>query len=192
MTAYDSFHTATDRPALVDVGPLTFLMADGVGEPSGPAHQAIVEALYGVSYAIRSALKETGVDRRVMPMEGLWWVPGTPDFTAVDPSRWQWTMMVAQAPELKPDVFDEAVAAQAPSPALDKLRLAEFTEGPCAQVLHVGPYADERPTIDRLLAFIDGEGLRVSGKHHEIYLDDPTRTAPEELRTILRYPVAPR
>ncbi|MBE1491085.1 GyrI-like domain-containing protein [Plantactinospora soyae] len=191
-----NLYTASAAPALVDVPELAFLAVDGVGDPDGPAYREAVEALYGVAYGLRFGLKKAGVlDYSVMPLEGLWWgAEGQRNLPEQDRSTWNWTMLIMQPPQVDVDLVAEFVAAAArkkPSGSLERLELRHLTEGRSAQVLHVGPYREEPATRDRLMAFINESGDRLSGEHHEIYLSDPRRAAPEKLRTILRYAVAP-
>ncbi|GAB3161256.1 GyrI-like domain-containing protein [Micromonospora sonneratiae] len=192
---HKDLYGARTEPALVDVPPLRFLAVDGAGDPDGPVWRAAVEALYGVSYFARFALKNAGVvEYPVMPLQGLWWVDGGWDITERDRADWRWTMMIMQPPQVTADLVAQGIATTAkkkPSAAVDRLELREYAEGPSAQILHIGPYAAERPTIERLLAYVAEQGRQVCGRHHEIYLSNPSRTAPEKLKTIIRYPVTP-
>jgi len=132
-----------------------------------------------------------GFDYGVMPLEGLWSVPDASTVAFEDRSAWLWTMMIMQPSEIGPELFAEAVetvAAKKGLEALERVRLEAFEEGLAAQVMHRGPYADERPTIVGLHAFVAEQGGMPVGKHHEVYLNDPGRTAPERLRTIVRQP----
>jgi hypothetical protein len=188
-------YSATRVPVFVDVPELPFLMIDGHGDPNtAPAYADAVQALYTLAYTIRFALKRgpDPMDVRVMPLEGQWWTPDMATFTTEDKSRWNWTMMIVVPPQCGLQGVEDARAAAArkhPSAALDRIRLERFTEGRCAQILHVGPYSAEGPTVATLHAFIAANGCALSGKHHEIYLGDPRRAAPQKLRTILRQPV---
>jgi hypothetical protein len=187
-------YTAKAAPALVDVPEIAFLMVDGRGDPNTSAeYRDALESLYAVAYAAKFGAKEAGNDFVVMPLEGLWWADDMEAFT-VDSGReaWRWTAMIALPESVDEALVAEAVAAagsKKPLPALGLLRFERFREGRAAQVLHVGPYAAEKPTIERLHDFIASEGLERRGKHHEVYLGDPRRTAPERLRTIIRQPV---
>jgi hypothetical protein len=184
------------EPGLVDVPELQFAMIDGHGDPNVVSqYRDAVQALFAVAYAVRFALKgaPNGLDYGVMPLEGLWWVPDMAAFTIEDKSAWDWTAMIMQPEQVSAEVFHAtraAVAKKKPSlEALRRVRLERFSEGPAAQVLYRGAYADEGPTIRRLHAFIAEQGYKRAGKHHEIYLSDPGRTAPEKLKTIIRQPV---
>lgn len=179
--------------ALVDVPAMTFLMMDGLGNPNtAPAFAQAVEALYALSYGVKFALKAEGLDYTVMPLEGLWWTPDMATFSIADKDSWHWTVMIRQPDQLTDALLEQVRAekqVKKPLPALPHIRLERFAEGKAAQCLYVGPYADEPPVIARLHAFIADQGLSLRGKHHEIYLSDARRTAPERLKTILRQPV---
>lgn len=190
-------YSAPRTPVLVDVPELTFLQADGHGDPNtAPEYAEAVQALYALAYSIRFALKRgpAAIDAPVMPLEGLWWVPDMTQFSTADKSAWNATMMIRIPDEVDAEAVERAradVARKKPLAALDRVRWAAFAEGRSAQVLHRGPYSAEGPAIEGLHRFIAERGYLLSGKHHEIYLGDPRRTAPERLRTILRQPVAP-
>jgi len=193
-----ALYSAAREPAFVDVPELPFLMIDGHGDPNtAPAYAEAVQALYSVAYTIRFALKRGthAVDAPVMPMEGLWWTPDMATFSTADKSQWDWTMMIVVPEQVTAAVVEDARVAAArkrPLASLDGVRLERFAEGRCAQVLHVGPYGAEGPTVAALHAFIEANGCALTGKHHEIYLGDPRRAAPDKLRTIVRQPVARR
>lgn len=185
-----------DRFDLVDVPAMQFLMVDGQGDPNVSADYArAVEWLYGVSYKAKFAAKKTlGRDHAVPPLEGLWYAEDMSTFLTRAKAQWSWTMMIMQPDWIGAAEIEDAVARveadRGARPAT--LRLERFDEGRCAQILHVGPYDAEGPTIARLHAeFLPGNGLIENGHHHEIYLSDPRKTAPERLKTILRQPVRP-
>lgn len=152
--------------------------------------------LYGTAYGLRFALKQRGVVGKVGPLEGLWWHAGGAtdlgEILAGDREAWRWTLMIVLPDEATEDEIDERLAAARTKvePAIaSSLRIERFEEGDVAQVLHVGPFSEERPSIERLHAGIAEAGFRERGKHHELYLGDPRRSAPERLRTILRHPI---
>lgn len=180
-------------PVLVEVPEFVFLMVDGRGDPNeSESFQEAVSALFTLSYTAKFALKGSGViDYGVMPLEGLWWGPDMSRFSIEQKDEWSWTAMIRQPEELTRVVLARAkTEAAKKSPAgLDRVRLERFKEGLAAQVLHLGPYSGEGPTIERLHAFIAEQGYALAGKHHEIYLGDPRRAAPEKLKTIIRQPV---
>ena len=190
------YHASAQAVTLVEVPPLQFLMIDGAGDPnSAPAYQAAVEALYSVAYGLKFLLKrECGLDYTVMPLEGLWWAADMREFSVERKGEWLWTMLLMQPPAVTPALFAQALEqAQRTKnlPALAKLRLEPFVEGHAAQILHRGPYAAEGPTVARLHAFIAEQGRHLRQKHHEIYLSDPRRAAPEKMKTVIRQPIAP-
>jgi len=187
-------YRATSTPTLIDVPTMTFLMLDGRGDPNTSAdYAAAVQALYTLSYSVKFAVKRTlGVQVKVAPLEGFWWAEDMSAFLRADKSAWQWTAAIRQPTELTPELLDDVaaeVARKKDVPAAAAVRLELFTEGLSAQILHVGPYSAEEPTITRLHAFITEQGYTLGGRHHEIYLGDPRRAAPEKLRTIIRQPV---
>jgi hypothetical protein len=191
-------YSARPTPALVQVPDLAFLMVDGHGDPnSAPSYTEAVQALYATAYAVRFALKRgpDALDAPVMPLEGLWWVPDMATFSVEDKAAWDWTMMIALPDVVTAEAVEAARGAAArkvgAGPA-GRVRLERYTEGLAAQILHVGPYSAEGPTVRRLHEFIAEQGHRLAGKHHEIYLSDPRRGAPDRLRTIVRQPVASR
>ncbi|MFC4555582.1 GyrI-like domain-containing protein [Georgenia faecalis] len=183
--------------AVVEVPALQFLMIDGHGDPNtSTAYQDALTTIYPVAYALKFLSKgELGRDYAVMPLEGVWWSADMAAFTtARDKSRWSWTMLIMVPDWITPDHLDTArttVTRKGGAPALDALRLERFDEGLSVQTLHVGSYDDEAPVLEEMHhRFIPGHGLRMTGKHHEIYLSDARRTPPERRRTILRQPVA--
>lgn len=191
-----ALYRASAAPAVVDVPAMNFLMVDGHGDPNtSPDYAAAVTALYGVSFTLKFGFKRgpQRIDYSVMPLEGLWWADDPGSFLLGEKSKWSWTMMIMQPDFITRADVDNAVAAAArkrPGPAFAKLRFESFAEGPAAQLLYVGPYSDEGPTIQRLHDFIGQQGGRLSGKHHEIYLSDPRRVTPDKLKTIIRQPFA--
>jgi len=189
---------ATTTPELVDVPELTFLMIDGHGDPNvSPAYAEAIQSLYAVSYAAKFAIRKAGgVDFKVSPLEGLWTAADLSAFRTGDKSGWDWTAMIRQPDSVTRDLverFSDEAAIRKGLASARRLRLERFAEGRAAQVLHVGPYAAEGPTIARLHEFIAEHGLTFDGhvhRHHEIYLGDPRRAAPGKLRTIIRQPYA--
>lgn len=191
-----AYRAPRGRFDVLDVPAQQYLMIDGHGDPNTSSeYRDAVSALYGVAYALKfHSKRELDRDYVVMPLEGLWWSEDLSAFTSArDKSQWDWTMMILVPDWTLPEHLDaarRAVAAKGAAPALGLLRLETLTEGRCVQTLHIGPYDAEGPVLERMHAeFIPGAGLRPRGKHHEIYLADPRRSAPERLRTILRQPV---
>ena len=181
------------NPVTVDVPAATFLMLDGHGDPNHSArYQAVVETLFSLAYTIKFALKKAeGVDYAVFPLEGLWWVEDMRQFSVEAKDNWDWTMMIAQPQVVSADWVEagrrEALKKKG-LPLLEQVRFESYAEGCSAQLMHVGPYAAEAPNIARLHAYIAAQKGETNGKHHEIYLSDVNRTAPEKLKTVIRQP----
>ena len=194
--SHDSYRARSGEFRLVDVPAMQYLMVDGHGDPNTSQDYAdALAALYPVAYTLKFASKrDLERDYVVPPLEALWWAADMTVFTSArDKSRWSWTAMVMTPDWITPELFDDAVGAVAAKkrPAsLDEVRLESLDEGRCVQTLHIGPYDDEAAVLaDMHDRFIPEAGLRMSGKHHEIYLNDARRVEPANLRTILRQPV---
>ena len=185
-----------NKISLVDALPLNFLMIDGTGDPnSNPDYSEAVSALYAVAYKLKFAIKKgpQAVDYKVMPLEGLWWAQDLTLFNLENRSNWQWRMMIMQPEYITEDLFKTTVTSvreKKELPKLVDLRFESYHEGLSMQIFHLGPYGEgERETIKKLHAYIEAEGYHRVGKHHEIYFNSPLRTAPENLKTIIRQPV---
>ena len=178
---------------VIDVPPLRYLMIDGHGDPNEQEYADAVSTLFPVAYKLKFLSKrELDRDYVVMPLEALWWSDDMAAFTSDrDKSRWDWTALNLVPEWITDELVDRARSA-ADAPALDRLRVETLEEGRCVQTLHLGPFDDEGPVLDELHhGFVPAHGLRMTGKHHEIYLNDARRTPAEKLRTILRQPVRP-
>jgi hypothetical protein len=194
----DEYRVSRGAVRLLSIPGHRFVMVDGSGPPGGDAFESRMPGLYGVAYGLRFALKRRGVPGKVGPLEGLWWqAHGATDLDAIvagDRAAWRWILLIVLPEEATDEEVEEhlTVARTKVDPEIaPSLRVEWFEEGDVAQVLHIGPYAQERPSIERLHEGIAGAGLRPRGRHHELYLGDPRRSAPERLRTILRHPVGP-
>jgi hypothetical protein len=183
--------------ALVDVPPMSFIMIDGQGNPNtSEPFAAATQALYSLAYTLKFDFKKNrGVDFPVMALEGLWWADDMDAFRMDRRADWKWTLMIMQPDVVKKTDFkaarDQAMAKKE-IPMLSEARFERFHEGMSAQIMYLGPYADEGPTIARMHEFIGESGYVPAGKHHEIYLGDPRRSSPEKLKTVLRQPVKQR
>lgn len=194
------------RLEIVEVPELGYLTVSGRMEPGrrpgdSPGFAVATEALYGLAYTLRFALKKRAtdpIDAPVMPLEGQWWLTGG-EFDLAHPDNWEYRLLIAVPDRVgAADVsaaLDSLRHKRGDSPELGRLGYERFAEGACAQVLHVGPYATEPETLAGLPDFLAAHGLvdlvgPAGGRHHEVYLGDPRRAAPEKLRTILRHPVA--
>ena len=195
---YREFYNPSSKEcSIVDIPEMQFLMIDGAGDPNtSVAYAEAIEALYGLSYTLKFLSKATDdVDYVVMPLEGLWWMPDMAEFSADDKSAWEWTAMIMQPSHITADQVATAtdeVRRKKDPPALDLIRFEPFAEGLAVQIMYFGSYADEASTIVGLHRFATDSGYQLRGKHHEIYLSDPRRTAPEKLRTVIRQPVESR
>jgi hypothetical protein len=192
----DAYRATLREFRIVEIPDLRYLMIDGRGDPNtSPAFTHAAEALYPVAYKLKFASKrQLGRDYVVMPLEGLWWAEDMDVFTTSrDKSRWNWTLMIMVPDWIDYDLFATAVqqAGAKNRPArLDEVRLEVLSEGRCVQTLHIGSYDDEAALLARMHhEFIPAHGLTMVGRHHEIYLSDARRVAPDKLRTILRQPV---
>lgn len=192
----DSYRASRGVFRLLEVPPLQYLMIDGSGDPNTvPEYAEAVQALYPLAYALKFLSKrQLGQDYAVMPLEGLWWADDMESFTSArDKSCWNWTMMIMVPDWISQDIFAEvlkSVTTKNPAASFAKVRLETLAEGNVVQTLHIGPYDDEGPVLAKMhQEFIPEQGLSLTGKHHEIYLSDPRRAAPEKLRTLLRQPV---
>lgn len=191
-----SYQAKHNEFRIVDVPKLQYLMINGHGDPntSQDFKEAIL-ALYPIAYKLKFASKlELGKDYTVMPLEGLWWAEDMSTFTtARDKSQWDFTLMIMQPDWITQDMFQKTIAKVAeknPPARLDKVRFEALDEGKSVQVLHIGSFDDEAAVLAKMHhGFIPANNLRPTGKHHEIYLSDFRKTAPEKLRTILRQPV---
>lgn len=178
----------------VDVPTMNYLMVDGEGDPNtSQAFSAAVEALFAVSYTVKFKVKkgELAIDYGVMPLEGLWWADDMLRFSIEDKSSWKWTLMIMQPEFVTKEMINTAISEvreKKKATAISRVRFESLGEGKCAQILHVGPFSEEGPTIEKVHAFIDSRGER-SGKHHEIYLSDTRKADPGKWKTIIRQPM---
>jgi hypothetical protein len=189
------YTASAKRATLVEVPKLKFLMIDGSGDPNAnPLFQQAMEALFSVAYTLKFSLKRGPgqLDWSMMAPEGLWWTEGAEPFDAADKASWKWTLMMTLPGFVTAAMVREAKKAVKEKKSLarvDDVRLEAFREGPSVQILHLGPYSEEGPTLEKLHQFAAENGYAHTGKHHEIYFSDPRRTKPEKWRTILRQPV---
>jgi len=192
----DAYHAKRDEFRIVEVPDMQYLMIDGQGDPnSAPIFTASLETLYPVAYKLKFASKrELGRDYVVMPLEGLWWADDMDAFTSArDKSRWKWTLIMMVPDWIGDELFTttvEQLEAKNPPIRLQDVRLETLSERRCVQTLHIGSFDDETETLARMHdEFIPANGLSMTNRHHEIYLSDSRRVAPDKMRTILRQPV---
>lgn len=193
------YNPSKKEPSIVEVPQMNFLMIDGQGDPNtSKEYQDAMETLFPVSYKTKFiSKKEKSQDYVVMPLEGLWWVENMEDFSIEDKSSWNWTAMIRQPDFITKSIINNAIeeVKEKKNPAaLSKIRFESLLEGLSAQIMHIGPYSEEGPTVEKLHNFIHEKGYEFDGsvpgeKHHEIYLSDIRRTKPERLKTIIRQPM---
>jgi hypothetical protein len=189
----DLYQPSAKEVVFVDVPEMNFLMVDGKGDPNTSQEYAqAIEALYAVSYTLKFMVKKgsMAIDYGVMPLEGLWWAEDMSAFTAGDKSDWMWTMMIMQPEFISSEMAERAIQSveKKKNPvALSKLRFEAYAEGNAAQIMHIGPFTEEGPTVEKVHQFIDAIGER-RGKHHEIYLSDIRKADPAKWKTVIRQP----
>ncbi len=177
----------------VVVPPMNYLMVDGEGEPGSQVYTEAVETLFAVSYAVKFMVKKgpLAIDYGVMPLEGLWWADDMAAFSVDDKASWKWTMMIMQPTFVTAEMIGAAIAEveKKKNPAaLSLVRFEALFEGKCAQIMHIGPFSAEGPTVERVHQFIEARGS-LTGKHHEIYLSDIRKADPAKWKTVIRQPM---
>jgi hypothetical protein len=189
------YNSSSKEVTEVDVPAMNFLMVDGEGDPNtSQAYVEAIEVLFAVSYTVKFMVKkgELAIDYGVMPLEGLWWADDMTRFSPDDKSNWKWRAMIMQPPFVNADLIDHAlseVKKKKNPAAISKVQFASWTEGKSAQIMHIGPFSEEVPTIERLHRFIDVSNRQRTGKHHEIYLSDIRKADPKKWKTIIRQPM---
>ncbi len=187
------YNPSAKEVTVVEVPAMNFLLINGEGAPTSPQYSEAIESLFNVAYTLKFMVKKSkGIDYVVMPLEGLWWVDDMTKFSAERKDVWKWTAMIMQpqyVTEEDVNLAVEQVKKKKNPAALSKVRFESFKEGSAAQIMFVGPFSAEGPTIAKIHAHIQNSGHVLSGKHHEIYLNNPATTAPEKLKTVLRQPL---
>jgi hypothetical protein len=192
---YKSLYTPSAKEnSIIDIPPLTYIMVDGHGDPNtAPVYVEAIQTLYSLAYTLKFHCK-TALDKdfTVMALEGLWWVPDMSSFSTAKKSDWDWAMMILQPDFITPALFEEAknkAVAKGKTPLADIARLETYNEGTSVQIMYFGAYADEGPTIAKMHAYAIDQGYVLDGKHHEIYMSDARKVAPEKNKTIIRQPI---
>lgn len=179
----------------LDVPAMNFFMVDGMGDPNTSQSFAdAVEALFSLSYTLKFMIKKgpLAIDYGVLPLEALFWADDMSVFKDGDKSRWKWTTMIRQPDFVTREMVKSAtedVMRKKNLPGVSSSRFESFTEGVCAQTMHIGPFSEEGPTIEKVHQFIESCGCRRIGKHHEIYLSDIRKANPAKWRTVIRQPM---
>ncbi|MBP1651524.1 MAG: hypothetical protein H6Q26_1681 [Bacteroidetes bacterium] len=195
---YKELYTATSKPALLFVPPGHYLSIEGQGDPNGEHFAACTQALYTGAYGIKMHYKKMELDFVVCKLEGLWWVNDVENYKdfnevmQIPRDQWHWQLLIRMPDFInKNDVKNILKRAYQKKPIqyFNQVYLQTLAEGQSIQILHTGPYATEPVSLQLLHDFMKEKGLTWNGRHHEIYLSDPRKTAPEKLKTILRQPV---
>lgn len=192
--AYKQYYQAKIEPEFVDIPELQFLKINGHGDPDAAEFAQAVEALYGLYYTIKFARKKAGVGPEYSsgPLEGLWWMENQEGFDVTKRDDWSWRLLLWVPDKISSEDLTSAkqeLSKKKQNERITIVTLERFREGKAAQILHLGSYAEEGPTVEKLHRFIKENGRSLRGHHHEIYLGDPRRVAPNKLRTIIRHPV---
>ena len=180
---------------IVEVPQMNFLMIDGDGGPKHPTFQNAIEVLFPLSYTLKFMIKKSdiGIDYGVLPLEGLWWADDMSSFIKDKKDDWKWTLMIMQPELITNEMVVEAVnqvRVKKNPTSLPLVRFESINEGKVAQIMHIGPFSEEGPTVQKLHSFIKDSGKKIIGKHHEVYLSDIRRAAPEKWKTIIRQPMS--
>ena len=180
---------------IVEVPQMNFLMIDGDGGPNHPTFQNAIEVLFPLSYTLKFMIKKSdiGIDYGVLPLEGLWWADEMSSFIKDKKDDWKWTLMIMQPELITNEMVVEAVnqvRVKKNPTSLPLVRFESINEGKVAQIMHIGPFSEEGPTVQKLHSFIKDSGKKIIGKHHEVYLSDIRRAAPEKWKTIIRQPMS--
>ena len=187
---YKSYYTAKTSPEVVEFDEATYLSIEGKGAPGGKEFQAKVGALYSLAYSVKMLMKKEGKDFTVAKLEGLWWVDSDKPYTEVPREEWRWKLLIRQ-----PEFVTSEIVEKAREKVMKKLELVKevkferMKEGKCVQILHIGPYSTESESLEKMYNLMKEKGLTYNGFHHEIYISDPRKVAPERMKTILRQPV---
>ena len=189
------YRSSAGKVEIVEVPRMNFLMIDGKGDPNtSQEFKNAVEALYSLSYTIKFMIKkgEAGIDYGVLPLEGLWWADDMSSFSVDTKENWKWTLMIMQPEFVTREMVEKAteeVRKKKSLIALPLVRFESFAEGRAAQIMHIGPFSEEGPTVEKIHVFIEDSGSQRIGQHHEIYLSDIRRAVPEKWKTIIRQPM---
>ena len=190
------YKTSSKKVEIVDVPQMSFLMIDGEGDPNtSKSFNDAIEALFPLAYTLKFMVKkgDMGIDYGVLPLEALWWADDMSAFATGNKDEWKWTAMIMQPEFITREMVEMAtkeVERKKKPSSLSLVRFESFKEGKVAQTIHIGPFSEEGPTIERVHLCIEENGSQRVGNHHEIYLSDTRRAAPEKWRTIVRQPMS--
>ena len=189
---YKQYYTAKNTPAIVEFGKISYLSIEGKGEPTGEVFSKSIEALYPLAYGVKNLCKKQGKDFAVPKLEGLWWVKSNKPALEVPREEWYWKLLIRMPDFVTSDIVKNAREEVFKKKRLDLIKEIKFetiNEGKCVQIMHIGPYATEPETIQKMKDFMKENDYTENGLHHEIYISDPRKTSPEKMKTILRQPI---
>lgn len=189
---FKQYYTAKSASVVVEFGKIPYLSIEGKGEPAGELFTKAVEALYSLAYGVKNICKKQGHDFGVSKLEGLWWVKSNKPFLEVPRSEWYWKLLIRMPDFATPEIIKNAkeeVFKKKGLPLIKEIKFEIIKEGKCIQIMHVGLYSTEHETINNMKNFMKENNFSENGLHHEIYLSDPRKIAPEKMKTILRQPI---
>jgi len=192
---YKTYYTAKTIPEIVEFGEIPFLTIEGKGEPAGEVFTKAVEALYPLAYGVKNICKKQGKDFGVPKLEGLWWVESDRPSLEVPREEWRWKLLIRMPDYVTSEIVEKAkegVFKKKGIELIKKIKFEKIKEGKCVQILHLGPYSTEPESLVKMRKLMEQKNLVENGLHHEIYLSDPRKVAPEKMKTILRQPVKER
>lgn len=191
---YKAYYSTPKTPELISVPSIKCLSIMGRGEPAGEEFNKKIEAIYALAYGIKKLSKAEGNDFSIPPMGGLWWIEGNGSVLETSPEKWSWKLIIHLPDFIKADLVKKAKEEVIQKKRLDlilDIAFERFNEGRSLQILHIGPYTAEEPTVEKIRQVMSAQKFKQNGHHHEIYLSDPRKVSPEKLKTIIRYPVTP-
>jgi len=189
---FKSYYRANDKSVIVEFEKIPYLSIEGKGEPAGKVFTKAIEALYPLAYGVKKVCKSQGKDFGVPKLEGLWWVKSNKPALEVPRSEWYWKLLIRMPDFATSEIVKNAKEEVFKKKGFDLIKEIKFEildEGKCVQIMHIGPYATEPETIQKMKDFITENNFNEIGLHHEIYLSDPRKTVPEKMKTILRQPI---
>ncbi len=192
---YPKYYRASKKPELLTLEPDHFLSLSGMSAPEDDLFLTGIKAMYAVAYRVKAYYKQLDQDFVVPKLECFWWVESTLPFDQTPRKEWFWELLIRMPGFVEKSIVDDCVSLAIKKTGismLDEVYFKSIDEGECVQMMHIGSYEEEMPTIEKIQTFLDEKGLEICGRHHEIYISDPFKTPAERLKTILRYTVSPK
>ena len=187
-----TYYSAKKVPSIHNFGALDYITLSGVGAPEHALFTNSISSLYTVAYTIKAICKTTDQDFKVPKLEAFWWVESGKEFMETPREEWHWKLLIQMPAYVDASIFEESVDKSFKKKKvalINEVCFEEINEGKCVQALHLGSYDHEDETIKEIFLFMEDEGLKINGYHHEIYISDPMKTPQERLKTIIRYGV---